>query len=1113
MELVDNRGVSSVSLANIGRGDRYRGAIDRVDARAIVGWALDGQNSDVPLEIDIFFGSYHVTTTQASIFRESLRDRMGTSGEHEFRIEWRKLHKKIKSSLVVALKTLVDAGDQPISIRAAIHNTSFDVSHQRLQIKQHVMPKPTELLASILRKSDNEAQGAPVGQFEMTPEQPEPTPAPESAAAPKVRAIAFYLPQYHPIPENDRWWGKGFTEWTNVTRAQPQMQGHHQPRRPTDLGYYDLRLAEIREQQAQLAQRYGIHGFCYYYYWFAGKRLLERPLDDMLSSGTPDFPFCLCWANESWSRRWDGSETDVLMKQEHSPELDVAFAESVIPYLLDKRYIKVNGRPVLIVYRPDIIPDLTSTIQRWRNIFRDKGVGEVHLVAALTFGFEMGVENGFDAEVQFPPHGLKLTQRTSNYETAPDFEGTIYSYPEAVQSQITHCAPEKVRYFTTMLQWDNTARKKNKSHIYADFTLDLYEEWTAASVRKTLDFYPQENNLLFINAWNEWAEGTYLEPDATHGHAPLQATNRALLEQPGPKPQLRIQTLAQLPHTNTAQVVARLNDALSLAAHNPNVTVSVDTFVPKPALCVSETAYSNQNQTLLWLEAPTVGQRLESGILHLNGWVISNTDRPMVVEVTVNGRLTKQERITGLRKDVFDYHTDYNAIVCNNAFYIQLAATDCIDDLKASINQVHLSIIGTNATPLASCLITLNAEQPGITKASLIDELPSSAKKIYSDALAARLQSAPVLFVIHDPYPAGAQLFLIRYLEKLIADDYRLPVAVLFAIPRTQIAAYGRNAPNIVQRAERVSHVYFLNEDGTLPEQLLNVSAFSLFYINSIASLRNASIRQLARRKAVIHVHEMAHTINSLVGTDVLTSAYVNGATFIACSDAVTNALRDSFGVPQHAIQTIHAFASATPPTSTNEAVADVRSELGLKAGEKVILLVGTLNWRKGKHLLAAIAVELKKRLREMPRFVWVGDEGYAGAKSELAYEFSQAGLSDALIITGYRTDVSCFYALADVFLLASVEDPFPLVMLEAGIANTPVIGFAESGGVAEFAQAGGGRAVPFLDIVAMADAIIEALGTPRTATGIDAASQFTDCTLADVLTNHIESLRILHAS
>lgn len=1113
MELVDNRGVSSVSLANIGRGDRYRGAIDRVDARAIVGWALDGQNSDVPLEIDIFFGSYHVTTTQASIFRESLRDRMGTSGEHEFRIEWRKLHKKIKSSLVVALNTLVDAGDQPISIRAAIHNTSFDVSHQRLQIKQHVMPKPTELLASILRKSDDEAQGAPVGQFEMTPEQPEPTPAQESAAAPKVRAIAFYLPQYHPIPENDRWWGKGFTEWTNVTRAQPQMKGHHQPRRPTDLGYYDLRLAEIREQQAQLAQRYGIHGFCYYYYWFAGKRLLERPLDDMLSSGTPDFPFCLCWANESWSRRWDGSETDVLMKQEHSPELDVAFAESVVPYLLDKRYIKVNGHPVLLVYRPDIIPDLTSTIQRWRKIFRDRGVGEVHLVAALTFGFEAGIENGFDAEVQFPPHGLKLTARTSNYETAPDFEGTIYSYPEAVQTQISHHAPGKVRYFTTMLQWDNTARKKNKSHVYADFTLDLYEEWTAASVRKTLDFYPHDHNLVFINAWNEWAEGTYLEPDATYGHSPLQATMRALLEQSGPKPQLRVQTLAQLPHIDTKQVAARLSDALILAARDPEVTININTFVPKPAVYVTKTAYSSQEQTLLWLEAPTVGQRIESGVLHLSGWVISKTDRPMVVEVTINGRLSKQERITGLRKDVFDYHADYNAIVCNNAFHIQLAAIDCLADLKASINQIHLSIIGTNATPLASCFITLNAEQSAITKEALIDELPSSAKDIYDNILTTKLKSAPVLFVIHDPYPAGAQLFILRYLERLVADDYHLPVSILFAISQTQLGVYGRNALNIVHRAERIGHVYFLNEDGTLPAPIFDTFAFSLIYINSIASLRNAAIIELARSKAVIHVHEMAHTINSLVEADVVQSAYANGATFIACSDAVTNALRDSFGIPHHAIRTIHAFASAKSPTCGDEAVAEVRNQLGLKAGEQVILLVGTLNWRKGKHLLAPIAVELKKRLSEMPRFIWVGDEGYAGAKSELSYEFAQAGLSEALIITGYRTDVACFYALADVFLLASVEDPFPLVMLEAGLANTPVIGFAESGGVAEFAQAGGGRAVPFLDVVAMADAIVEALGMPRTASGSDAAYQFTDCALAGVLTNHIESLRIYHAS
>ena len=223
-----------------------------------------------------------------------------------------------------------------------------------------------------------------------------------------IRAIAFYLPQFHPIPENDRWWGKGFTEWTNVTKARPNFEGHYQPHLPADLGFYDLRLPEVREQQAELAGEYGVHGFCYYHYWFGGRRLLERPFNEALSSGRPDFPFCLCWANENWTRRWDGGNDEILMSQRHSDEDDRNLIRSLFPAFEDRRYIRINGKPLLIVYRAGILPNAERTTVIWREEMKNAGLGEIHLCMAQTWGIFDPGPYGFDSAVEFPPHGMTV---------------------------------------------------------------------------------------------------------------------------------------------------------------------------------------------------------------------------------------------------------------------------------------------------------------------------------------------------------------------------------------------------------------------------------------------------------------------------------------------------------------------------------------------------------------------------------------------------------------------------------------------------------------------------------------------------------------------------------
>lgn len=348
-----------------------------------------------------------------------------------------------------------------------------------------------------------------------------------------MKTIAFYLPQFHPIPENDKWWGKGFTEWTNVTRAYPLFSGHNQPRLPADLGFYDLRLAEVRNEQTKLARQYGLYGFCYHYYWFAGKKLLDLPLTRMLETKEPDFPFCICYANENWTRRWDGQEDDILMKQEHGTESDRAFIHDVIKIFKDERYIKIKNRPVMLVYRTALFPDMLSTTRIWREEAKKAGFDDLYLCKCQTFGdFEDPSKSGFDACVEFPPHGLNIGPKTE-YENAarassPHFNGRIFDYEEAALQLMTRQWPEYKLFKTVMLGWDNSARKGLNAHIFHNFSVEVYERWLSKVMKRTVAQHPVEERFVFVNAWNEWAEGTYLEPDQRFGHEYLAATGRAI---------------------------------------------------------------------------------------------------------------------------------------------------------------------------------------------------------------------------------------------------------------------------------------------------------------------------------------------------------------------------------------------------------------------------------------------------------------------------------------------------------------------------------------------------------------------------------------------------------
>jgi O-antigen biosynthesis protein len=343
-----------------------------------------------------------------------------------------------------------------------------------------------------------------------------------------VRAIAFYLPQFHPIPENDLWWGKGFTEWTNVTKAQPQFRGHYQPHLPGELGFYDLRLPQVMHRQVELARKYGISAFCFHYYWFAGKRLLAMPLDNFLADRAMEIDFCLCWANENWSRRWDGSEDDILIAQDHSPADDLAFIDEVARSFADPRYIRVDGRPVLLVYRASLLPDAQATAQRWRSRAIELGFPGLYLVAVRSFDITDPRRLGFDAAVEFPPHqGNALEVTRKHHVINPDYRGRIYDYPALAERFSRQVETRFVNFKAVMPSWDNEARKPGAGHSFVGSTPETYAAWLLAAAQATLK-YRKPERLLFINAWNEWGEGAHLEPDRQYGYAYLRATRDVL---------------------------------------------------------------------------------------------------------------------------------------------------------------------------------------------------------------------------------------------------------------------------------------------------------------------------------------------------------------------------------------------------------------------------------------------------------------------------------------------------------------------------------------------------------------------------------------------------------
>lgn len=360
-------------------------------------------------------------------------------------------------------------------------------------------------------------------------------------AAP-LRTIAFYLPQYHPIPENDQWWGAGYTEWNRVAAARAQFRGHRMPDLPGELGFYDLRLAEVREAQARLALAHGVDAFCYYHYWFQGKRLLERPLTEVVATGRPDLPFLVCWANEPWTRAWDGRSGDVLMAQTESEDDWERHAHALLELVGDPRYLRIGGRPLILVYRASRLSNPKGLADTWREVITSAGLQEPFLCRVESFVDERGDPRalGFDGGVEFQPDWARIELprtprgavsrmvRSSRSLRVARARHRVIPYRKVVEAAMAKPRPEYPWWRCVSPGWDNTPRRPRRATIIHGSTPRRYGEWVrwAATDAQAAAGLPAP--LLFVNAWNEWSEGCHLEPSLIDGRAYLEAHAQAV---------------------------------------------------------------------------------------------------------------------------------------------------------------------------------------------------------------------------------------------------------------------------------------------------------------------------------------------------------------------------------------------------------------------------------------------------------------------------------------------------------------------------------------------------------------------------------------------------------
>jgi glycosyltransferase involved in cell wall biosynthesis len=920
-----------------------------------------------------------------------------------------------------------------------------------------------------------------------------------------ARLIAFYLPQFHPIPENNQWWGDGFTEWTNVRPATPQFTRHYQPHVPGELGYYDLRDTAVQRRQIELAKLYGIEGFCFYFYWFAGKRLLETPIRNFLDDPSLDLPFCLSWANENWSRRWDGRDQDVLMEQKHSPEDDLAFIAHVAQYMRDPRYIRVDGKPLLLVYRPGLLPDPVATTARWRRWCVENGLGEIYLAYTQSFESDDPGNYGFDAAIEFPPNNSRLPQITEHFPTTSGFQGRIVDWSALVERSFAYVSKPYTLFRGLCPSWDNTARRGINGTVLANSSPERFTRWATNAIRDTRTrFKAPGERLVFINAWNEWAEGAHLEPDQRYGYAWLESIRVALA-------------------CNTSSAVlapGKTSIAVVIDAHKPTGLQDVidlcRTLPEGHKLFVATTSNhengvaklledSGQKHTLRIVQGdsrdaiPVLGFLPE---LHTEGFGLT-------INLRADASSNDPDPASGgnAARELLDPEFLEQALAqfaANPALGMVCPESERISPTAATSSVIQIGrrlglreeevrdhdiwrgqafVARTDSlAPLGSLAFSDAEFRPGtrefdpdlleaINRAFALSPVAAGLRVNGTKDSTAVAERSRVVIVSHDANPHGAQLLALNMARTYREMGFDVDMIVLGPGP-------------LLERFNEVATVHQIDLANQPPSSILRLlgairatgAAFAI--ANTTVSGLLVPLLKQAGLRTISLIHELPGILGSYKLESHARAIAEHADSIIFPAQIVKRGFEEFIGMPvQQALirpQGLYLRNPHETPSARETMRRRIREQLALPPESRIILCAGYADHRKGLDLFAEAC---RKVMATDPDAVglWVG-HAHPTFLAEVQTAIKEDGMENRFVFTGLVDNPEDYYAAADVYALTSREDPFPSVVMEALDAHVPVVSFSGVVGSEELLARGAGMLVPAFDRDRMAAAIRELL-------------------------------------